>query len=334
MSGIAVFYNNLEERVFGRATADSCILNWAPMDDAERVVLSIHPSEFFIDYHAHEFFEFNYILRGSCVNVVEGKTISMNEGDILLMPPGIYHAVFASKESYVLNISIAPDFFGAFCEEFSGISSRFSEFLSSLDSKECYLYFLCRDCREIESVVWNMIEHCLKRFNPKYYAKDGFLEQICKIYGKNQELGRFDFLLAEIRLKEILLLMLRYGNSHSELPNKQKKNSALMVSIFDYINKNYQNITLTSLAARFRYSETHISRLLKEKTGLSFADLLINVRLSHALVLLCDQEMKICEISQRIGYEAPSYFYRLFKKNFGITPLEYRKRYTSKAGNS
>ncbi len=320
-------YDNIKESMDNRQSS-LCVMKWQCISNEERVILSIHPSESFLDYHAHEFFEFNYVIRGSCVNIVEGETVQMKAGDILLMPPGVYHAVFASNESYVLNICVSSDFLSDLCADFKKTSSLFADFLSSLDKKECYMYFICRGAENIEPVVIDMIEKCLRRFNPKYYKKDEFLDYLCDVYVKNQNLDFYNFLIAEIRLKEIILLMLYKNSCAFELPERRKRNSAIMVKILEYINKNYIDITLPSLAEYFHYSQTHISRLLKEKTGLSFSGLLINVRLSHALVLLCDKNIQIGEISGMIGYEAPSYFYRLFKKEFGITPLEYREKYS------
>ncbi len=322
-----IFYDNIK-KAEQNTSASPCIMKFIKTSDEESVILSVHPSDFFVDYHAHEFFEFNYVLRGNCINVVEGKSVQMEEGDILLMPPGVYHAVFASRESYILNISVASDFLPKICEDFKKMPSLFTDFLSSLDKKECYMYFICRGAKELKPIILDMISKCLRRFNPKYYKEDEFLGYLCEIYIKNQNLGFYNFLTAEIRLKEFILLMIYNNMENFELPERRKRNSAIMVNIIEYVNRNYENITLPSLAEHFHYSETHISRLLKKKTGLSFSGLLISVRLSHALVLLCNKNIPISKISRMIGYDAPSYFYRLFKKEFGITPLEYREKYS------
>ena len=298
---------------------------WVPTDPRERVILSFHPSERIIDYHGHAFYEFNYMMRGRCTNIVEGRAVEMNEGDIFLMPPDVYHTVFASKDSFVLNIMIEPTFFETCAAELTDAPSLCAVFLRALNTQVRYRYLLCRGCGRLQPIAADLVDNCLRRFNPMYYCENAFLDHLKEVYLAHQELDLRHWQLAQIRLREILLAM-AYDPCDIELSAPYRRKGLPTGAVLSYINRNYRTVTLPELAAHFHYSETHLSRLLRAETGDSFSHLLLSVRLSHAQLLLCDTDFGMEEISAEIGYDAPAYFFRAFKKTYGITPLAYRRQ--------
>ena len=302
------------------------VFQMVAINENEKVILSVHPSERIIDYHTHDFFEFNYILRGECNNTVEGKNIHMEEGDLILLPPNVYHSVYCQRDSYILNISVNSAFFYDLNVEYRALPSMLSVFLDSLNKKECHTYFFCKNAKSIKNTVFNMLENCLRRFNPVYYQDDAFLEYIKQIYLSHQNIDFYNFKLAEIRLREIILALIYNENKNSQLSAKLVRNCAKLIPILDFIAHNYQSVTLEKLSLHFHYAKAHISRLLKEKTGCNFSQILINTRLSNAMLLLERNDLSIDEISRLVGYDAPEYFYRLFKKHIKCTPQEFRKR--------
>ena len=70
---------------------------------------------------------------------------------------------------------------------------------------------------------------------------------------------------------------------------------------------------------------TALSKLIKQKTGYNFQELLQRKRFQMAVLLLCDTKLSIEEIALDVGYENQSYFFRQFKKRYGMTPHKYRK---------
>lgn len=296
------------------------------INENEKVILSVHPAERIIDYHTHDFFEFNYILRGECNNTVEGKNIHMEEGDLILLPPNVYHSLYCQSDSYILNISVNSAFFYDLNAEYRALPFRLPAFLDSLNKRECHTYFFSKNVKSIKKIVFDMLENCLRRFNPVYYQNDAFLDYIKGIYLSHQNINFYNFKLAEIRLREIILALMYYENESSQLSVKLVRNCAKLIPILDFIAHNYQTVTLEKLSLHFHYAKPHISRLLKGKTGCNFSQILINTRLSNAMLLLERNDLSIDEISRLVGYNAPEYFYRLFKKHIKCTPQEFRKR--------
>ena len=94
-----------------------------------------------------------------------------------------------------------------------------------------------------------------------------------------------------------------------------------------YIDSHYAtDFSLDSVAELFHFNPSYFSTLFKSLSGSSFTDYLLAVRMSHAQELLANRAEKIIAISAKVGYRDPSYFARVFKRRFGLSPEEYRKR--------
>lgn len=97
-----------------------------------------------------------------------------------------------------------------------------------------------------------------------------------------------------------------------------------IVEMINYIQANYQNVTLESIANKFHLSEAYVSKLIKEKSGKTFSEHIINVRMKKAKVLLKNGNMTVENIALAVGYQNPEHFNRQFKKLFKMTPIQYR----------
>lgn len=85
-----------------------------------------------------------------------------------------------------------------------------------------------------------------------------------------------------------------------------------------------QRLVLKELAAMYNMNSNYMSSIFKEVCGKGFSDYLTDVRLEHACSMLMTTKMSINEIAQEVGFDNSSYFYRVFKNTFGVTPLKYR----------
>lgn len=87
-----------------------------------------------------------------------------------------------------------------------------------------------------------------------------------------------------------------------------------------------ENITIKDIAQHFSFSPSHIGFLIKEKSGSTFNELLVQLRMEQACELLKQPGIKIYEVADQVGYRYLPYFSRQFKEKFGMTPMEFRKR--------
>ena len=94
----------------------------------------------------------------------------------------------------------------------------------------------------------------------------------------------------------------------------------------EYIEKNFQeNINLNKISNYVSLSKNYFCNIFKKETGITIWDYLIRIRMEEAKKMLLETEQKTYEISERVGYDDPSYFGRLFKKYTGFTPMEFRE---------
>lgn len=87
-----------------------------------------------------------------------------------------------------------------------------------------------------------------------------------------------------------------------------------------------ENITLKDIAQQFSFSPSYFGFLVRDKSGHTFNELLVQLRMERACELLKQPGLKIYEISDQVGYRYLPYFSRQFKEKFGMTPLEYRRK--------
>ena len=99
-----------------------------------------------------------------------------------------------------------------------------------------------------------------------------------------------------------------------------------IVEILSFIKNDYENVTLDTLSETFHLSKPYLSKYIKEKVGITFQDVVKNERMKKARSLLRKTNQTIETIAAEVGYENVEHFNRLFKKNYGITPVQYRKQ--------
>lgn len=95
-----------------------------------------------------------------------------------------------------------------------------------------------------------------------------------------------------------------------------------------YIDEHYRSdISLESTAQKFGLSAGYFSQYFKNKLKINFTVYLNQVRLSKAKAkaMLEHETLRVYKIAEAVGYQDVKYFNRVFKKEFGMTPEEYRK---------
>lgn len=102
-----------------------------------------------------------------------------------------------------------------------------------------------------------------------------------------------------------------------------------MDGILRYIKQNHtQNITIEQICERFSCSRSKISHTFKSATGKGFREYLTELRLTDAASLLHYSELSVTEIAYSVGFCDSNYFSNVFKKQYGISPKDYRKNGT------
>lgn len=112
-----------------------------------------------------------------------------------------------------------------------------------------------------------------------------------------------------------------------DVMGRRKKSLHILVQrTLSIVKKNYHNtdLSLKTIAASLKVSPAYLGQLFKEATGKYFNDYLTETRLQASRNLLLETDLKIREILYRIGMSNQSYYNRVFKKAYGMSPLALR----------
>lgn len=135
------------------------------------------------------------------------------------------------------------------------------------------------------------------------------------------QLGSFDYLLKPIDpdvLNETLARALADVTPDEDDP---------ILQIGAFIERHYaEELSLQGMSERFYLSREYISRRFKQQYGVNLSDYLLSIRMLEAKRLLETSRQRIYEVAQAVGFSDDKYFRKVFKKQIGITPNEYREQ--------
>lgn len=151
-----------------------------------------------------------------------------------------------------------------------------------------------------------------------YFFISGTISNPIPLMGYDEIMENFS------NLQEITDYILGLIDSVNILPSKNIDEG--FQKILRYIDTNYnKNITLKTLSVEFSYAPAYLCQLFKRNINMTFTEYIVKVRIDNACRLLTDTNKKIMVIADETGYNDYCYFSKLFKKNKGVTPLEYRR---------
>ena len=282
--------------------SDNFVLN------SSSITISVQPVKSYIPFHVHDYVEINIPLVGNCVVVTEHERIKVNQDNMIFVGYKTPHKVEPiGKNDVVLNIELRTSAFSLNELDFlqsKGKGISISNLLFSLLSDEDYgegrysLFEVDHDPK-ITAIIYDIID--------EYYGARVQSDQIIKL----EMLTMFSLLIRKTYYRE------------AQVTDSKKKNNNLL-SLLLYIEKNYSDITLEQMAQHFGFNPNYLSDYLKNETGLSFIKLVQLQRVNVAAKYLTYTKASIEKIASRVGYENASYFYKIFRHYFGISPAKYR----------
>ena len=113
-------------------------------------------------------------------------------------------------------------------------------------------------------------------------------------------------------------------NKLPQVKNDEKCEDDRLVSMLNFIQTNYQTVTLEDMAEQFHLSEPYISKYIKDRSGQTFGEHVVGIRMKRAKSLLKNGNMTVENIAYAVGYQNVEHFNRVFKKNMEMTPVQYR----------
>lgn len=260
-----------------------------------------------IPAHYHKDMEMNYIYEGSCTFVINGKQVTLKQGDLCILDSNVIHSATSlkSEDDIIINIVFKKEFFD-------------SAFLSRLSSKGIITNFLYDAISQNRNHQQYLIFRTQNNF--KFHSLMQFL--LCEYYFPSS----CDSELIPVYASAIFIELINTLHDMDESEQWTKKHKEV-VAILQHIEANYKDCTLDSVASAFGYSKNYLSSLLKKHTGKSFIQMKTSQQLTEAAFLFLNSEKSINDIIEKVGCHNYHYFYRKFEEKYGITPKEYRMRH-------
>ncbi|WP_125710607.1 AraC family transcriptional regulator [Lacticaseibacillus porcinae] len=262
--------------------------------------VSIRKHNRFADYplHTHQFFEINYMLRGSADEVVDGQPLHLDQGDVLLLDIGSQHAIKAlGADDLMINVlfrdrNLSLDLL----TQLQAQKSVFYDFLLNHadTTQQRHLLFQAKQTAQPE------IQTILEALICEYYQQRDFADTIIQ--------AQLTILIA--------LLVRHYPTTAQQLSPSE----LLAMQMLDEIRSHYQKLTLNDLAAEFAYNKNYLSNLFTKVVGKPFSVALTEERLLRAHDLIQNTQTPITEICTAVGIRNKSFFYHKYAEKYGHAP--------------
>ncbi len=270
---------------------------WAGNSD-KTINIGFHPIAKVYPFHSHNFYEINYVIKGTCTNTINNQELKLKKGDMVILHPWTPHTIFNDANSLVMNITIRYSYFINKFSHFSTSSPAFKKFLTTAGTDSYYSYLRCDG-----NCIYDIITEIINEKNSNLPNKTASIES----------------------LVTLMIIKLLRSDTECHLSRRNNTSPIKMAEIMQYVYDNYKTVTLKGLAEHFHYSETYISKMFVTEQNESFVDILTKIRLQHAINYLAESADTVESVAYRIGYNSNTYFQRRFKAITGITPNDFRK---------
>lgn len=258
-----------------------------------------------VPIHSHDYYEFYFFLEGDVSISIEKKSYLVFPGDFLLIPPGIPHSptmINPDKPYRRFVLWISQDY----CARLMETSTAFGYLMQYVSTSKNHLF-------SSDTVTFNTIHTRLF----------SILEEI-----QGNRFGKEAEILLQVNSLLLYLNRIVHSQNNSLSPNTTQN---LYQNLCSYIaNHLDEDLSLSVLARTFFVSKFYISHLFKDTIGLSVHQYILKKRLSACKDALLGT-IPVSQLFLQYGFHDYSSFYRAFKKEYGLSPKEYRQAHLTAA---
>ena len=243
--------------------------------------------------HFHSGYELFLCQKGCLYVMICNEKISLHDGEMLIVSPSVSHAMMGTEP----GSSIHSLYFNIEQNGKRGSLDLYKIISKIIDGN----YVKIPGLIELSDILTNIREKCTE--------KDVFsLSTLCH-----------QFLTGLVRLTGNIPE--KHDKIHSDTQNLRVHN--IHVFIHRHLS---EAVTIEELASLLRLSARQTSRIIKEKFGCTFKELVTNIRMKKAGELLLQTDYKVSEVVSMVGYSSERGFYSAFKNYYGCLPKEYRNK--------
>ena len=260
--------------------------------------------------HVHKWIELGYMYSGSCIQLINGeKQVKLEKGQVIFLDADCMHSIGnTGEDDIMINFLFEKEYFN-------------ERFFSHFSKENILLQFLLNAISEKKIHDNFILFHSERSTRIQLFMQ----ELIIEFLGSPAEssVDVIDNLVNLIFLELVKVY-------HSDLVTSQLNlGKGKCMAVMKYIEANYRNCTLESVAEMFNMNPNYLSGMLKKNTGYSFKEMIQHYRFIYVTTMLKNTAQPVDQIILWAGYENTTYFYKKFREQYGCTPKQYRKEHQS-----
>jgi AraC-like DNA-binding protein len=261
-----------------------------------------------IPEHSHDFYEMVYVRRGRGVHVIEGAHYAIRAGDFYFLRPGENHFYQPDGTLKITNVLWQP--------------SLVREVLRA-DMSLAFLKPLLRSREPAERLLRR-----LHLSGSMAFRVENLLDEMQREFETARSGDGSSHALLRHLFCALLILLARADAALSTPAVKTSRPSTAQTAVaraIGYLEEHRaQAVRVSEVAAHVALSSGRLAHLFKEQTGRSIIEYLHELRLEKACAALRESDSPISEIAADAGYNDTRFFYRVFRRQYGCSPLQFR----------
>ena len=272
------------------------------LDSGKLIKVRTHTRFVHFPEHRHNFIEMVYMYSGSTTHIINGSKIILNQGELLILNQNAIQEILPARKSDIaINFIILPEFFDQSLIMLGTENSPLRDFiigcLKSTQSPIPYLHFCTSSILPVQNLVENLAWTLVNDTQNKRQMN-------------------------QITMGLLFLQLMNHTDTLAIGKNNFEQD--ILMNVLQYVEENYKDGELRELSSRLGYEFTWLSKMIKKLTGSTYTQLVQERRLNQACFLLKNTRLSVLDISLAVGYNNFSYFHRIFKRTYGVSPRIYR----------
>lgn len=279
-------------------------LAW-PGQPEEEIIIFVHKGKsIFETFHRQDFFFLNYAYQGSydAISYQYDNFITVREGECYVGQPYTGYALnkAGDEEFIIIGVLMKKELF-------------YHSFLPILSADAALFKFF--------------LEPRTNQFSDEFihlkFEKNSPVRSLLEMMVREYAAPRED---TQAILKPLVMALLMHIARQYRANQPREKPDRLSDQIVRYMGEHTDAVTLKDIARQFSYHPNYISALLHQEVGKTFSQILLELRMERAVMLLKGTELPIEEIAYMLGYSNSSNLYKAFREYYHCSPREYMDR--------
>lgn len=251
---------------------------------------------------SREYPELLYLVRGRARLRIGTAAVTLEPGELLLLGQNTpLELLPMDPGAQAVSFFVKPELFGDILAFLGTEQTPLREFVLRCLGQETpygYLHFRVGAVRQVTNLMENLLLHLLERPDSR----------------------------RAIPLYTLGLLFVQLLEESDKLTMGIREQQSVL-GVLRYLERNYAGGSLTEAAQALHCDVAWLSREIKRRTGRTYTELLQERRLRQAAWLLEHTTQRVSDIALSVGYENVSYFHRIFREHYGLSPKKYRDKF-------